>query len=53
MDGTVVDSHSSVEEFMNTGEPLPVEKAVGDKVTGGTLNGPGSFVRGMIPSRTS
>ena len=29
---------------MITGEPLPVEKAVGDKVTGGTVNGPGSFV---------
>jgi Cu+-exporting ATPase len=29
---------------MITGEPLPVEKAVGDKVTGGTINGPGSFV---------
>jgi Cu+-exporting ATPase len=29
---------------MITCEPLPVEKAVGDKVTGGTVNGPGSFV---------
>src|ERR1035437_10188853 len=29
---------------MITGEPLPVEKTVGDKVTGGTVNGPGSFV---------
>jgi Cu+-exporting ATPase len=29
---------------MITGEPLPVEKSVGDKVTGGTVNGPGSFV---------
>ncbi len=29
---------------MLTGEPLPVEKSVGDKVTGGTVNGPGSFV---------
>src|SRR5450432_2897093 len=29
---------------MITGEPLPVEKAVGDKVTGGTVNGSGSFV---------
>jgi Cu+-exporting ATPase len=29
---------------MITGEPLPVEKAVGDKVTGGTVNGTGSFV---------
>lgn len=44
VDGTVVEGHSSVEESMITGEPLPVEKATGDKVTGGTVNGPGSFV---------
>jgi Cu+-exporting ATPase len=44
VDGTVVEGHSSVEESMITGEPVPVEKAVGDKVTGGTVNGPGSFV---------
>jgi len=44
VDGEVVEGHSSVEESMITGEPLPVEKAVGDKVTGGTVNGPGSFV---------
>jgi len=44
VDGVVVEGHSSVEESMITGEPLPVEKAVGDKVTGGTVNGPGSFV---------
>jgi len=44
VDGKVVEGHSSVEESMVTGEPLPVEKAVGDTVTGGTVNGPGSFV---------
>ena len=44
VDGEVVEGHSSVEESMITGEPLPVEKTVGDKVTGGTVNGPGSFV---------
>jgi len=44
VDGTVVEGHSSVEESMITGEPLPVGKTVGDKVTGGTVNGPGSFV---------
>ena len=44
VDGVVVEGHSSVEESMITGEPLPVEKSVGDKVTGGTVNGPGSFV---------
>jgi len=44
VDGAVVEGHSSVEESMITGEPLPVEKTVGDKVMGGTVNGPGSFV---------
>jgi P-type Cu+ transporter len=44
VDGEVVEGHSSVEESMITGEPLPVEKTVGDKVTGGTVNGSGSFV---------
>jgi Cu+-exporting ATPase len=44
VDGVVMEGRSSVEESMVTGEPLPVEKTVGDKVTGGTVNGPGSFV---------
>ena len=44
VDGEVVEGHSSVEESMITGEPLPVEKSIGDKVTGGTVNGSGSFV---------
>jgi Cu+-exporting ATPase len=44
VDGTVVEGHSSVEESMITGEPLPVEKTAGGKVTGGTVNGSGSFV---------
>lgn len=44
VDGVVVEGRSSVEESMITGEPLPVEKTVGDKVTAGTVNGPGSFV---------
>lgn len=44
VDGAVVEGHSSVEESMITGEPLPVEKTVGDKVTAGTVNGSGSFV---------
>src|SRR4030042_2852616 len=44
VDGEVVEGHSSVEESMITGEPLPVEKSVGATVTGGTVNGPGSFV---------
>ena len=44
VDGEVVEGHSSVEESMISGEPLPVEKTISDKVTGGTVNGPGSFV---------
>ncbi|MBP2666684.1 MAG: heavy metal translocating P-type ATPase, partial [Firmicutes bacterium] len=44
VDGAVVEGHSSVEESMITGEPIPVEKTIGDKVTGGTINGPGSFI---------
>jgi Cu+-exporting ATPase len=44
VDGQVVEGHSNVEESMVTGEPIPVEKGLGDKVTGGTVNGSGSFV---------
>ena len=44
VDGVMVEGHSSVEESMITGEPLPVEKVVGETVTGGTVNGPGSFI---------
>jgi Cu+-exporting ATPase len=43
-DGTVVSGASSVDESMVTGEPVPVEKHPGDRVTGATLNGNGSFV---------
>jgi Cu+-exporting ATPase len=44
VDGVVLEGRSNVEESMITGEPLPVEKTIGDKVTGGTVNGTGSFV---------
>ena len=44
VDGMVVEGHSSVDESMLSGEPVPVEKAVGDKVTGATINGSGSLV---------
>ena len=43
IDGTVIEGRSAVDEAMLTGEPIPVEKTVGDQVTGGTLNGTGSF----------
>ena len=43
VDGVVVGGRSAVDESMLTGEALPVEKAPGDAVTGGTLNGSGAF----------
>ena len=44
VDGVVTEGRSSVDESMVTGEPIPVEKKEGDKVTGGTVNGTGGFV---------
>src|SRR3546814_4170237 len=44
VDGEVLDGRSAVDESMVTGEPMPVEKAAGDKIIGGTVNGTGSFV---------
>ncbi len=44
IDGVVVEGNSSVDESMLSGEPIPVEKTVDAKVTGGTINGTGSFV---------
>lgn len=43
-DGSVVEGRSSVDESMVSGESIPVEKTEGAKVTGGTINGTGSFV---------
>jgi Cu+-exporting ATPase len=44
VDGVLLGGKTSVDESMITGEPLPVEKTTGDKVTGGTLNTTGSFL---------
>ncbi len=44
VDGVIREGASAVDESMATGEPMPVEKAPGDEVTGGTLNTSGSFV---------
>ncbi len=44
IDGLITEGHSAVDESMLTGEPLPVEKNVGDEVVGGTLNKTGSFI---------
>jgi Cu+-exporting ATPase len=43
-DATVLEGQSAVDESMITGEPLSAEKAPGDRVTGGTLNGDGALV---------
>ncbi len=44
VDGVVAEGVTTIDESMVTGEPIPVEKAVESKVTGGTVNGTGSFV---------
>jgi len=44
VDGTVIDGNSNVDESMVTGEPIPVSKAQGDTVTGGTVNGTGTLL---------
>jgi Cu+-exporting ATPase len=44
VDGVLLEGASAVDESMVTGEPMPVEKTEGDKLTGGTLNTSGSFV---------
>ena len=44
VDGMVVEGTSSIDESMITGEPIPVEKEAGSKVTGATVNGTGSLI---------
>ena len=44
VDGEVLEGHSSVDESMLTGEPIPVEKLPGTALVGGTLNGTGALV---------
>jgi P-type Cu+ transporter len=44
VDGVVAEGRSAVDEAMLTGEPMPVDKREGDRVTGGTVNGAGSLV---------
>jgi len=43
VDGVVIEGLSSLDESMLTGEPIPVEKAAGAGVTGGTINGTGTL----------
>ena len=44
VDGVIMEGSSVVDESMITGEPIPVQKAVGDQVVGATINGTGGFV---------
>jgi Cu+-exporting ATPase len=44
VDGHVVEGATTIDESMVTGEPIPVEKVHGARVTGGTVNGTGTFV---------
>ena len=44
VDGTVTDGSSFIDESMITGEPMPIEKNIGDTVVAGTINTTGSFV---------
>lgn len=43
VDGSIENGQTNIDESMITGEPIPVEKAEGDKVTSGTINGNRSF----------
>ena len=44
VDGVVVEGHTAIDESMLTGEPMPVEKAVGNDVAAGTINKSGSIL---------
>ncbi|MBI4183472.1 MAG: cation-translocating P-type ATPase [Proteobacteria bacterium] len=44
VDGEVVEGHSSVDQALVTGEPIPVERTIGDPVIGGSINGTGTLV---------
>src|SRR5260221_5434755 len=44
VDGIILEGNSSVDESMISGEPIPIEKATGSRVTGATVNGTGSMI---------
>tara|TARA_R110001592_G_scaffold64751_1_gene198873 strand:+ start:38 stop:2134 length:2097 start_codon:yes stop_codon:yes gene_type:complete len=43
VDGEITEGKSTIDESMLTGEPVPVERTIGDNVIGGTINGTSSF----------
>jgi P-type Cu+ transporter len=44
VDGIIIDGHSSIDESMLSGEPIPVQKKAGDEVVAGSINKTGSFL---------
>lgn len=44
VDGEVVDGHSSIDQALVTGEPVPVERGISDRVIGGSINGTGTLL---------
>ena len=44
VDGKITEGYSSIDESMITGEPIPIEKTIGGKVSSGTINGKQSFI---------
>jgi Cu+-exporting ATPase len=44
VDGRVIDGRTNIDESMITGESMPMQKATGDRVTGGTVNQTGSII---------
>ncbi|MEO9653471.1 heavy metal translocating P-type ATPase [Marinomonas sp.] len=44
VDGEIMSGHTSVDEAMLSGEPIPVEKQAGSRVSAGSINGQGSFI---------
>jgi len=52
VDGRVQSGRSAIDESLVTGEPIPVEKTIGDEVTGGSLNGYGVLVVEVLKVRS-
>src|SRR5690554_1240671 len=44
VDGVITEGHTSIDESMITGEPIPIDKSEGDKISSGTINGNQSFL---------